>query len=78
VHPDTPVDPRRVVGSESLDVDGTDAAEPAPVDQLTGELVEERCEGGKRKVSGGDVKDFVTDGVRVGKRRIELVEMVAG
>ncbi len=42
VHADSPVDPRRVVGTEPVDIDGADSTEAATVHQLLGERFESR------------------------------------
>ncbi len=76
VHPDPPVDARRVVGSEPLDVDRADATEATPVDQLASELTQARRERRKWEVVDTDVEDLVADRVRMRERSIEFGEIV--
>ena len=75
MHSDAPIDPRGVVGSEPLDIDGADASEATPIDQFTDKLAKERPEGWKRKVVSGDIKNFVTDHMRVSQSRVEFVQV---
>ena len=59
VSPDAPVDPRRVLGAEAIDVERADAPEAATVDELAGEVVQQRRERGQREVVGGHVEHVV-------------------